>query len=256
MLKNIQGDYIHCCLLCPWGCDTQLLDYRGTKNMVIFMHGNADDICSSKSYCQWLADNLVMNVLVFDYPGYGFSSGDPSEEGMEDAAVAVMEYATSKLKHDVSDIFIFGKSIGSYPAISLAAHPAFCCRVRGLVLVSPVASAARCIFDSYMIPSFLQRRLDGVALANINHIGNVQTLIFIIHGLEDEIVPVEHSHILLAHASSNTYYPPLWVQAGHNDIECLHQNLFKMTVTEFTRECEKREIRRRSSTSPYDPLTP
>jgi abhydrolase domain-containing protein 17 len=256
MLKSIDGEHIHCCLLCPWGHDTELQDYKGTKSLVIFMHGNADDVVSSKSYAQWLADHMVMNVLVFDYPGYGYSSGDASEEGMEDAAVAVMEYATSKLKHSVSDIFVYGKSIGSYPAISLAAHPAFCGALRGLVLMSPVASAARCVVEKTVIPNFLMRRLDSVALANIDHIPDVHTLILFVHGSEDDIVPIEHSHALLAAASPHTYYPPLWLEAGHNDIECLHQNLLVASIIDFVKECERRDVRRHSSACPYDTMTP
>jgi hypothetical protein len=38
-----------------------------TPRLLIFMHGNADDVSSSESYCQWLADELKSNVLSFDY---------------------------------------------------------------------------------------------------------------------------------------------------------------------------------------------
>jgi abhydrolase domain-containing protein 17 len=254
LLKTIEGDYIHCSLVCPWGLDTQLQAYSGTKHMLVFMHGNADDVKSSNSYCQWLADHMVMNVLVFDYPGYGYSSGDASEEGMEDAALTVMEYATTKLKHDVSSIFVFGKSIGSFPAISVAAHPLFSGGIRGLILVSPVASAARCVLDTTVVPSFILRRLDGIALANVHHIKDVHTLIFIVHGLNDDVVGIDNSHALIAAAGVHTYYPPLWVEAGHNDIECKYQNIFMSNLHSFAQECEKRDVRRYSATCPYDAI--
>ena len=129
--------------------------YTDPGHLLLFFHGNADDNASSHSYCKWLADYLHMCVLMCDYPGYGFSSGEPSEEGLEDAALALMELATSKLKKNASDMYIMGKSIGSYPAVSLAAHPALD-HLRGLILVSPVASAARCVFEvKMMMMSFI-----------------------------------------------------------------------------------------------------
>ena len=255
LLKSIDGSYIHCCLVCPWGLDTQLNSYTATKHILIFMHGNADDVSSSKSYCQWLADHFVMHVLVFDYPGYGYSSGDVSEEGMEDAAITVMEYATSKLKHEVSDVFIYGKSIGSYPAVSIAAHPVFCSGIGGLILISPVASGARCVLDTAFVPSFLIRSLDSIALANVRHIGNVNTLIFIVHGTEDEIVGIDNAHAILAAANAHTYYPPLFVQAGHNDIECKHDKLLISSMQIFLEECAKRVQRRYSASCPYEAFT-
>jgi pimeloyl-ACP methyl ester carboxylesterase len=251
LLTAITGDKIHCRLVCPWDQDTQLAPYTGTKSLIIFMHGNADDISSCKSYCQWLADVVHSNILVFDYPGYGFSSGEDNttEEGMTDAAVAVMEFAITKLRHDLSDIVIIGKSIGSFPAVSLAAHPAFCAHIRGLVLVSPVASAARCIFDRKMIPNFLLQRLDAVALANINSIRNIRCPVFFVHGTRDDVVSVDNSYELLAASASD--FPPLWVDAGHNDIESRFQSLFVSSLKDFLQCCQT-DIENKTAHSPYD----
>jgi abhydrolase domain-containing protein 17 len=251
LLKTLGGDYVHCCLVCPYGRETQLQCFDGTARIMIFMHGNADDIESSKTYCKWLADHLQMHVLLFDYPGYGFSSGEPSEEAMEDAAIAVMEYTTTKLRKNASDVFVCGKSIGSYPAVSLAAHPVFANSIRGLILISPVASAARCVFEPKMVPDFLLRRMDSIALANIQHIGNVQTAIFIVHGSKDDVVSIDNAHALMAASSSTTYYPPLFLEAGHNDIECKFGSVVLDAFAAFVAECDRHEQTIVAS-SPYD----
>jgi alpha-beta hydrolase superfamily lysophospholipase len=206
-----------------------------------------------------------MNVLVCDYPGYGFSSGESSQEGLEDAAITVMEYATSKLQFDASQVFVIGKSIGSCPAISLAAHPAFANSIQGLVLISPVASSARCVLDWKKVPAFVMRRLDAVALANIEHIAHVRCPICFVHGLQDDVVSIDTSafaivrHLLppslaascLLLPLSDTYYPPLWLQAGHNDIECKFKDLLLNTIKDFTVECDQKEPAARVQ-SPYD----
>ncbi len=252
LIKSLDGEYVHCRLVCPWGAETCLQSYSGTTNAILFMHGNADDVQSSTSYCQWLADHLVTNVFVFDYPGYGYSSGLQSEEGMEDAAVAVTEYLTTKLEIGLSNLVVLGKSIGSYPAIALAAHPVFRTHLRGLVLLSAVASAARCIFDFSVVPRFLKHTLDGVALANITRVPDVHTLMFVVHGINDEVVGIDNAHALIQAAKPHTCYPPLWLEAGHNDMESLHQGLLLDTLKEFLVQCDKRVERRDSATCPYD----
>ena len=250
LVRSMSGDYIHCCLVCPYGQETSLQAYDDAGKLLLFFHGNADDNSSSHSYCKWLADHLRMCVLMCDYPGYGFSSGEPSEEGLEDAALALMELATTKLKKNASDIYIMGKSIGSYPAVSLAAHPALA-HLRGLILVSPVASAARCVFEVKYMPNFILQRLDGVALANIHHIGKVSALILMVHGSIDDIVSIDNAHALMAASLPSTYYPPLFVEAGHNDIECKFSSLFLDTLQTFVNQYDQ-QLQNSAAFEPYD----
>lgn len=252
LLRSICGEYIHCCLVCPYGQETSMHAYDDPGHLLLFFHGNADDNASSHSYCKWLADYLHMSVLMCDYPGYGFSSGEPSEEGMVNAAMALMDFATTKLQKQASDIYVMGKSIGSFPAVSLAAHPALE-SLRGLILVSPVASAARCIFETKYMPHFILQRLDGVALANIKHIGAVCALTLMVHGNNDDIVSVDNTHALMAASSPKAYYPPLFLEAGHNDIECKFSSLFLDTLQLFVKKHEQ-QLQDSAAFEPYDLL--
>ena len=238
MMSSISGHEIHCQLTYPHNTPTTLQDYRGTESIIIFMHGNADDVQSCGSYTQWLANELSCNVVTFDYPGYGFSSGtnNTSEEGMVEAAECALELVTNRLKHDMNTVILFGKSIGSFPAVSLAAK-SFCSRIQGLILVSPMASAARCVFDSNFVFSFVMKALDFLALNNLKHIGKVQSLVLIIHGLQDQIVPVENSETLKLALNYHSDYPALFVKAQHNDIESKHKALFLQTLKHFVQTC-------------------
>lgn len=239
---------IHVQLACPPDRDTELCTYRATETLVIFMHGNADDVASCRSYSRYLADHLECNVLTFDYPGYGLSSGEgnTTQEGMVDAAEAVFEYATRRLGHDPSSIVLVGKSIGSYPAVHLAAQDR-CARLKGLVLVSGVASAARCYVIGHRLPRFVMAGLDRIALANVPRIASVECPVFCIHGRQDTVVPFGNAEDLVAGVRARSQYPPLWVDAGHNDIEARHPELFCAGVRDFVRHAASK------SASPYSP---
>jgi len=256
LFKTINNDYIHCCLVCPYGRESSLKNYSDPGQLLLFFHGNADDVQSSHSYCKWLADHLQMCVLVCDYPGYGFSSGEPSEEGLEHAALALMDFATTKLRKKSVDVYVMGKSIGSYPAVCLASHPAFR-DVRGLILVSPVASAARCVFETKYLPDFIVQRLDEVALGNIKRIREVRAPVLAVHGSADDIVSVDNTHALIAACVVETYFPPLIVDAGHNDIECKFQSLFLETIQAFIKSTGERLLLASAyeSYDPYDLLS-
>jgi hypothetical protein len=112
-VRALSGDEIHCQLVCPWDSQSNVHNYVPTKKMLLYLHGNNEDIQTSASYRQWISNNINMNVLTCDYPGYGFSSGDPSEEGMHHAALAMLDLATSRLKHSPADIIVIGKSLHS-----------------------------------------------------------------------------------------------------------------------------------------------
>jgi pimeloyl-ACP methyl ester carboxylesterase len=241
LIRSVDGDTIHCHLVCPWDKQTNIHHYTGTKNVILFLHGNNEDVSSGKSYCQWLADKTDMNVITCDYPGYGFSTGQPSEQGISSAAVALLDYTLSKLNHKMHEIILLGKSLGSTPAIHLASQPA-CHSLGGIILVSPVASAVRCLPGSSKLPNFILTELDSWVLPNIKHIGNVSCPVQFIHGLKDDIVPCCNSHMLLAAMRSPPFTKPLYVNAGHNDIESKFSGLFMDTMKDFLEVCSQRYL--------------
>ena len=79
----------------------------------------------TKPAAMWLADRCQMSVVVYDYPGYGFSSGDlcTTDANMFTACEAALRFITDILKHPAEDITVLGKSIGTVPAVQLAAQP-------------------------------------------------------------------------------------------------------------------------------------
>jgi fermentation-respiration switch protein FrsA (DUF1100 family) len=61
-----------------------------------------------------------VNVLAYDYEGYGHSTGQPSEEGAQSDVIAAYEYLRTRLGIKASNIYLFGRSLGGGPTIYLA----------------------------------------------------------------------------------------------------------------------------------------
>lgn len=127
------------------------------------------------------------------------------------------------------------------PDINLASQPA-CSKLSGMILVSPLESAVRCLSASSKLPNFILTELDSWILPNIKHITYVSCPVQFIHCLKDDVVPCCNSHMLLAAMCSPTFTTPLYVNAGHNDIESKFSGLFIDMVKDFLEVCSQRYL--------------
>ena len=79
---------------------------------VIFCHGNAGNVSGTLPFAQVLY-KLGMNVLLFDYRGFGESSGAPTEAGLKLDLVAAFEFCASCPDAiDGSKLVLYGRSLG------------------------------------------------------------------------------------------------------------------------------------------------
>jgi len=94
------------------------------KILLIYFHANAEDIGLCEPTASILSDNLNCHVLVPEYPGYGLCPGVACESQVQQCALAVYDWVVSKkgLNWPASNLIICGRSIGSGPAVHVAAH--------------------------------------------------------------------------------------------------------------------------------------
>ena len=113
---------------------------NGNPITILVSHANAEDLGIVLGFWSWLSQILQVDVFAYEYCGYGWATGAPSEESMYSAARAALACLVDgfKLKPE-RDIVLFGKSLGSCPSCHLAAKQKF----RGVVIVSGLASGAR-----------------------------------------------------------------------------------------------------------------
>jgi hypothetical protein len=152
--------------------------------IVICFHANGEDLGKSYEFFCAMRDIFKVHVLAVEYPGYGMCPGIPSEDGVMANAAAAMRFASETLAWPYDGIKLFGRSVGTGPAVALAAqYP-----VAGLILVTPFLSI-REVLRKY-VGSFAELGKDCFRNYKIADIIEVPTLI--IHGKEDELIPVGH----------------------------------------------------------------
>ena len=153
---------------------------------------------------------MDLQVFIFDYRGYGKSSGRPSEKGLYRDGLAAYTYLVEKEKIPPERIILFGRSLGASVAIEIAWRKS----ARSIIIESAFTSIKD--MAKAMGPF---RTLAWAVPANYNNlekIGRIHIPIFIIHGDQDEIVPFQMGQSLFKAAQEPKYFLEL-SGAGHND---------------------------------------
>ncbi|KAG5176907.1 Alpha/Beta hydrolase protein [Tribonema minus] len=189
---------------------------RSSTITVLFSHGNAEDLGMIYDWFHDFSRLVKVNVLAYDYTGYGKASGEVSEENCYADIDAAYEHLT--VDHQIASerIVLYGRSLGSGPTCYLAEKLSRSgTKLGGVILQSPLCSAFRVAFN-------FRFTLPGDMFPNVDRISNIECPIYIIHGTRDEIVPFWHGQELFFAAQTKHRVKPFWVDgAGHNNIEAL-----------------------------------
>jgi fermentation-respiration switch protein FrsA (DUF1100 family) len=178
------------------------------RGHLLHFHGNAGNIADRVPELTLLAA-LGLDVLLFDYRGYGRSSGRPSEAGTYRDARAARAALLAQDGVRPERIFYVGESLGGAVAVSLAleAPPG------GLVLRSTFTSVRAMGRRHYpLVPSVAVPD----AYPTLERIAGLRCPLLVVHGMADEIVPLSHAQALVAAAPE----PKRLVAVpgvGHND---------------------------------------
>lgn len=92
---------------------------------VVYFHGNAGNMGHRLHNASGIFHTLQCNILMVEYRGYGLSTGAPSEKGLYADARAAIDYLFTRHDLDLTQIVVFGRSLGGAVAIDLAADPEY-----------------------------------------------------------------------------------------------------------------------------------
>jgi len=206
------------------------LRHPGSKYVIIFSHGNAEDLGGTESWLFELSRSLQVDVVGYDYSGYGHSTGangasiaQPSESFCFEDIDAVYKYLVDVDQKEPNHIIAMGRSLGTGPTCELASkYP-----IGGAVLQSPLLSAIRVVMKTPIT-------LPVDIFANIQKIQRIRCPVFIIHGEIDDIISVEHGKTLYRLIEGKTGWNPWWIEnAGHNNIEHGFCEMYLQKLAEF-----------------------
>ena len=158
-----------------------------------------------------MAYNLKINILIYEYMGYGEYKGQVNDKQIIVDIQKVYSFATTGLQFRFENIILYGQSIGSGPSIFLAANRLQ--PIGGLILHSPIASGFKSL--NFNTKQCCQNDL----FPNSDLIKYVNCPVFIMHGTNDKIVNINHAQLLFKNIPTND--KSIWQVPGadHNDIQ-------------------------------------
>ena len=174
------------------------------RKAIIRCHGNAEDAANTL----WALKHLTGNghtVASVDYPGYGLSDGAPDEEGCYRNVHRLYDWLVQEKGFAPADIIVDGFSIGTGPAVELAATRP----VGRLILEAAYLSAPRIVTKVRILP------IDP--FPNLTRIKDVKCPIVFLHGTDDSIVPYGHGKSLYDLAPEPKRFVAV-EGADHNDL--------------------------------------
>ncbi len=201
-----------------WEFENLALDVNGEKTngwfiplenargVLFFSHGNEGNIA------EWLPfvttfRSLGFSVLLYDYGGFGKSTGRPSEKRCYADAHAMWDWLTKVKNVPPRNILLYGQSLGGGVTANLAAE------------VNPGAVVLDSTFTSVpdiatpMLPFLPVRLLCSYRFDNASKMSRIHAPIMIIHSQQDTLIPFSHGQKLFELANEPKTF--LEIHGGH-----------------------------------------
>lgn len=210
------------------------------KFCMLFFHGNGEAVLESQRYLQLAANNLQALVIGMEYPGYPNAPGrgQATESSVSRDALVVFDFIVNELGVPASRVLVYGRSIGSGPAVYLGTKRTF----GGLVLEAPF-QGIKALASTFVgsIGSLCAERFPNARrLAKIK--GKIP--IAIVHGSQDEIVPFSHGETN-AHAAGIIECEREFLRLdgyGHNNVDPNIIHRWLKGSTPYTQVCKEEPL--------------
>lgn len=201
------------------------------KPTIIFCHGNGGNITHYSDIISHLSENGY-GVFMFDYRGYGESSGTPEEQGLYQDLNSAINYLKNKEHISNNQIVLWGLSLGGAVVSEIASKENF----KGIILQSTftnIKEEAIALLEKKHSNKFI--RVFGRAFYENfllfqnydtrSKISKISSPLLIAHSKSDEMIPVKMSYTL-AKLNPNA---ELFVseQGGHNENYWIYDKAFE-----------------------------
>jgi fermentation-respiration switch protein FrsA (DUF1100 family) len=197
---------------------------------VLYFHGNGENVSNCGHALRNFRNELHRGALGIDYPGYGKSTGTPSEQSCYNAAQAAFDWLVREKKVAPQDIVVIGQSMGG----AMATEVAYRQRCRLLLTSSTFTTFPDVAqYRYFWMPA---RYLVHLRFDNLAKMRTIETPVFIAHGTADEAVPFSEAQRLYAAVAKapKRFYP----RPGHGHSQPDTAPFYE-AVREFLAETDK-----------------
>ncbi|MBF12975.1 MAG: alpha/beta hydrolase [Legionellales bacterium] len=153
------------------------------KYTILYSHGNRQDLGLLAPVMQRF-NQQGYSVFAYDYRGYGHSNGTATETHAKQDIRLAYEHLTESLGVAPESIILYGYSLGSGVTMDLAKEKV----TAGVIVEGAFTSTYR---TKIPIKVFPIDRFDSYAV-----VSQVTQPILYLHGEDDSVIPVSHSHDL------------------------------------------------------------
>jgi fermentation-respiration switch protein FrsA (DUF1100 family) len=206
-------------ILQAWYCRA-----RREKASLVFCHGNTGNLTMFADIVPFLLD-AGCNVLLFDYRGYGKSSGTPTFRGVVADGVTAARFHDRIRPRDLPSV-LYGYSLGGAIAAQVIRRHAF----DGLILQSTFTSLADVARVAF--PKLPLHLLAGDLFDTRSAIRRLSVPLLVLHGSADEVCPVWMGHDIMDVSGANKRFQS--IEGGlHKDLYVRDPDMVIWAISEF-----------------------
>lgn len=207
------------------------LAYKITDSPILSIncHGNASNLSHLGPLYRFY--NCVgCSHLIFDYPGYGESTGKPTEKSLYESLDIVIEFAQKELGFSLSQIVLHGISLGGAVAINgMHTHKV----AAGIIDASFTNNID---MAQFMFPILPLHKLISPKFDSITKVKEIEQPMLFFHGSADEVIPPRMGKELYEAKKNGVRELIILENLGHADEEKIESDICVNGFKEFLLE--------------------
>lgn len=200
------------------------LPVKYERGAALFSHGSGRNISGYLDDCAFFRD-LGYSVLLYDYGGYGQSTGEPSEARCYADIRGMWDHLVNVRKISPNRIILAGCSMGGGVTADLAAEV----KAGGVILESTFTSIPDALQAMYWwIPA---KYISHIQFRNIDKVPRIQSPVLVVHSRDDTVVPLEQGRQLYDHVVTPKKF--LEIHGSHGGGKFASKAIYGPAIKEF-----------------------
>jgi hypothetical protein len=179
---------------------------KAPRRHLVFFYGNGSSVVHEYAKLHWLAQTYDLDILVVDMPGYGFSDGAPTIDGLAQASLRIYDEMAARWPKRDEPILVYGHSMGT----AFAVHVGVNRPGAAVILEAPLASVQDLVVGmSHRRPWFARLfwpiTVDETVTRRRQPVDLIKELtgpLLVIHGTNDRTIPVAQGRRMFAAAGT------------------------------------------------------